>query len=100
MRDLATEAVWQVVYALVAAFAASALARHARAEDVAPREVPRSARTTPRVVSEAVRPAILPEDPSSFSTVVRLEDYRGEDKSVEDILSDIVGVNVRRFAIG
>ena len=97
IRGLASEALRQVVCALVTAFAASALARHARAEDVAPPNVPRSARTTPPVVSEAVRPAVLPEDPSSFTSVIELEDYRGEGKSVEDLLADSVGVNVRRF---
>jgi len=96
-RVLATEARRRVACALIAAFVASAFARHARAEEIAPREVPRSARTTPPVVSTAVRPGVLPEDPSSFATLVSLEDYAAEDKSVEDLLSDTVGVNVRRF---
>jgi outer membrane receptor protein involved in Fe transport len=45
----------------------------------------------------AVRPEELPEDPSSFATVIETDDYEGESKSVEGLLDDSVGVQVRRF---
>jgi len=54
-------------------------------------------RRTPPVVVEAIRPAELPEDPSSFTTVIRMEEFAGEFKSVPDLLSETVGVQVRRF---
>ena len=52
---------------------------------------------TPPVVVSAIRPAELPEDPSSFTTVVEVADFEGEQKSVEDLLGQTVGVQLRRF---
>jgi vitamin B12 transporter len=54
-------------------------------------------RRTPPVLVRALRPADLPEDPSSFTTVIEMEDYQGEAKSVVEILDEAVGVQVRRF---
>jgi vitamin B12 transporter len=54
-------------------------------------------RQTPAVRVKALRPADLPADPSSFTTVIEMEDYEGEAKSVAEILDDTVGVQVRRF---
>ena len=39
----------------------------------------------------------LADDPSSFATVIELEGVRAEFKSLEDVLSQSVGVQVRRF---
>lgn len=49
------------------------------------------------MVVQGIRPTDLPDDPTAFSTVVDLEAYRGEAKSVEDLLSQVPGVQVRRF---
>ena len=49
------------------------------------------------MIVEAVRPSELPEDPSSFTSIIETEHYRGEGKSLEDMLGDTVGVQVRRF---
>lgn len=46
---------------------------------------------------EAVRPEDIPEDPSSFTTVIEMEEYAGESKDIEEILGETVGVQVRRF---
>ena len=53
-------------------------------------------RTEPAVV-QAVEPAALPEDPTSFTTVIHPDAYRGENASLEDVLSEVPGVQVRRF---
>lgn len=53
-------------------------------------------RTEPAVV-QAVEPADLPEDPTSFTTVIYPDAYRGENASLEDVLSEVPGVQVRRF---
>ena len=72
----------------------------AAAEDVepAPGEAgpPVVRRTQPAVV-RAVVPEALPEDPTSFTTVIHPDDYRGENASLEDLLSEVPGVQVRRF---
>ncbi|MBW2287813.1 MAG: TonB-dependent receptor [Deltaproteobacteria bacterium] len=54
-------------------------------------------RRTPPVLVQALRPADLPEDPSAFTTVIEMEKYQGEAKSVAEILDESVGVQVRRF---
>lgn len=54
-------------------------------------------RSTPPVVVEAVRPAPLPEDPSSFTEVIDASETKGEARDVEDLLGAAVGVQVRRF---
>lgn len=77
---------------LAALASAAPLSGAARAGDA-----PEVRHTTPPVVVEAMRPAELPEDPSSFTTVIEMDDYRGESTSVEEILADSVGVQVRRF---
>jgi vitamin B12 transporter len=51
----------------------------------------------PPVVTRGIEPAQLPEDPSSFTTVIEVEPYRSEMRSVEDLLSLTPGVQVRRF---
>jgi len=48
-------------------------------------------------VVTGMRTAELPADPSSFSTVIDLEEFEGENKSVADLLDQSVGVQVRRF---
>ncbi len=53
-------------------------------------------RTDPARAS-AVRPAALPEDPSAFTTIIDPEDFAGEAQTVEALLSQSVGVQVRRF---
>jgi vitamin B12 transporter len=53
--------------------------------------------TTEPVVFEAVGPDALPEDPSSFTTVIEMKDYEGESKDIEEIIGNSVGVQVRRF---
>ena len=73
--------------------AALVLARAARPE--VPPDVP--TRDVPPVVVQDVRPEDLPEDPTAFSSVVDLDAYRGEAKSVEDLLSQVPGVQIRRF---
>jgi iron complex outermembrane receptor protein len=45
----------------------------------------------------ALRTAELPEDPSSFSSVIEVQEVQGEDKTVDDLLAQQVGVQVRRF---
>jgi outer membrane cobalamin receptor len=44
-----------------------------------------------------VRPAAVPEDPSSFATVIEMEQFRREAKPVAEIIGETVGVSVRRF---
>lgn len=53
--------------------------------------------TTDPVVFYAVRPGVLSDDPSSFTTLIEMEDYAGESKDIEEILGNTVGVQVRRF---
>jgi iron complex outermembrane receptor protein len=45
----------------------------------------------------AVRPAELPEHPTSFATVIEADAHEGEGESVPDLLDDSVGVQVRSF---
>jgi iron complex outermembrane receptor protein len=45
----------------------------------------------------ALRTAELSEDPSSFSSVIEVDDVQGEAKTVEDLLAQEVGVQIRRF---
>ncbi len=66
------------------------------ARDV-PASPPEVTRTLDPVVAEAVAPAELPEDPSAFTTVIEVDDYRGERKTIEDLLSTVPGVQVRRL---
>jgi vitamin B12 transporter len=64
----------------------------ARAEDP-----PSTTRRLPTARVTAVRPEELPEDPSSFATVIEAEAYEGESKTVAGLLEESVGVQVRRF---
>jgi len=66
------------------------LAGRARSDDAEPRRLP-TARVT------AVRPAELPEHPSSFATVIETDDHEGEAETVAGLLDDAVGVQVRSF---
>jgi outer membrane cobalamin receptor len=70
-------------------------ARAARAEP--PSEPPPLERTTPTVTVEAVRPEPLPEDPTSFTRVIEVDRYEGENQSVDDLVERVPGVQVRRF---
>lgn len=54
-------------------------------------------RRLPTARVTAVRPEELPEDPSSFATVIEADDHRGESETVEGLLDETVGVQVRRF---
>ncbi|MDJ0850959.1 MAG: TonB-dependent receptor [Myxococcota bacterium] len=49
------------------------------------------------IVVEAVRPGEIPEDPSSFTTVVDPRVFDGEAKTLEEMIGDTVGVQLRRF---
>jgi outer membrane cobalamin receptor len=53
--------------------------------------------TTLPVVIEAVGPATVPEDPSSFATVIEMDALRREAKPVAQIIGETVGVSVRQF---
>jgi iron complex outermembrane receptor protein len=72
------------------------LARAARGEEPEP-EAPAITRDVPPVVVHELRPEDLPDDPSAFTTVIELDQYQGEAKTVDDLLSQAVGVQVRRF---
>ncbi len=54
-------------------------------------------RTTPEVVVEGAIPVEHPEDPTSFTRVILVEDYAGEQKRIEYLLETTPGVHVRRF---
>jgi outer membrane cobalamin receptor len=43
------------------------------------------------------RTGLLADDPSSFATILDLDEFRAELKSLEDVLAQSVGVQVRRF---
>jgi hypothetical protein len=85
---------WLAVAALLACGAPSA--RAAEDEPAAPGP-PLVTREVPPVVVRAVEPADLPEDPSSFTTLIDVDAYRGEVTSVEDLLERTPGVQIRRF---
>lgn len=67
-----------------------------RAGDSAP-DAPDITRRVPAVVVRDLEPEDLPEDPAAFTTVIELDDYAGEARTLEDLLSQTVGVQVRRF---
>ena len=52
---------------------------------------------TPPVHVETLETAVLPEDPTAFTTTVDPEDFRGEGKRADELIGDTVGVQVRRF---
>jgi len=79
----------------IAAAAGSILVPLAASAGAPPPSTP--SRTTPPVVVQEVRPGELPEDPSAFTTVIDLDEFAGEAKTVEDVLDESVGVQVRRF---
>lgn len=54
-------------------------------------------RDVPPVTVRELRPEDLPDDPSAFTTVIDLDRYAGEAKTLEDLLSQAVGVQVRRL---
>lgn len=62
-------------------------------EGATPSATPR----TPTARVTAVRMADLPDDPSSFATVIQVDEYDGEAKTVADVLAQQVGVQVRQF---
>jgi outer membrane cobalamin receptor len=45
----------------------------------------------------AIRPEELPDDPSSFATVIEVDEHRGEAETVQGLLDESVGVQVRSF---
>ncbi len=78
------------------AFGAAAAA----AEDVEPAPgdgAPPPVRRTQPAVVQTIRPDTLPEEPTSFTTVIHPEAYQGENATLEDVLSEVPGVQVRRF---
>lgn len=66
----------------------------AAADDPAP---PAIVRDVAPVVVRDLRPEDLPDDPTAFTTVIDVDRYEGEAKTVEDVLSEVPGVRVRRF---
>ncbi len=66
----------------------------ARSDDPAP---PAIVRDVPPVVVRDLRPEDLPDDPTAFTTVIDVDRYEGEAKTVEDVLAEVPGVRVRRF---
>jgi len=52
---------------------------------------------TPPVRVVTVEAAEVPDDPTSFTTVVYPEEFRGETKRTDELIGDTVGVQVRRF---
>lgn len=88
-----TRASWLAVpVALVAALPPSAAGEEAEAP--APPAVERS---VPGVVARGVKTRELPDDPTSFTTVIRTDAYAGEGKTADQLLSEAVGLQVRRF---
>ena len=83
--------------ALAFAFAASAALAGEGADSEAPPRPPLVTREVPAVVARETQPALQPEDPSAFTTVIRVDDFRGEVTSTADLLSRTPGVQVRRF---
>ncbi len=69
------------------------------ASDESPTPVPAPAieRAVPRATVHAPAPGQLPDDPTAFTSVIHTDAYAGEGKSIEDLLSESVGVQVRRF---
>jgi outer membrane cobalamin receptor len=63
----------------------------ARAEDGSERRRLPTARVT------AVRPEELPDDPSSFATLIEVDEREGEAETVASLLDESVGVQVRSF---
>ena len=51
----------------------------------------------PAARATAVRMAELPEDPSSFTTVIDVGEFAGEDKTAAELIAESVGVQVRHF---
>ena len=81
-------------YDLSVAFVSLALICSGRAEAAEPDTIKRR---TPPVTVEAVAPAALPEDPSSFVTVIEVGEEAGDSQRTLDLLGKTVGVQVRRF---
>jgi iron complex outermembrane receptor protein len=54
-------------------------------------------RTTPPVLVEGARPEPLPQDPTSFTHAIEVDEHAGEHDRVEDLLESVPGVHVRRF---
>ena len=85
--------------AFVAVLVVLAMSRAVAAEEEAaePSKTPPVMREVPPVVVREIEAAALPEDPSSFTTVIDVEQYRGEVTSVEEVLERTPGVQIRRF---
>lgn len=83
--------------ALAVAFAASAALAGESAEPEAPPRPPLVTREVPGVVAREAQPVEQPEDPSAFTTVINVDDYRDEVTTTADLLSRTPGVQVRRF---
>lgn len=77
-----------------------ALALLARAGPSAAQVPPQPAdvtRRVPEVVVRAIEPAVLPHDPTAFTTVIDVPARRAEGKSVIELLEESPGVQIRRF---
>jgi outer membrane cobalamin receptor len=61
------------------------------------RAAPDLERTTPPVVVEGEKPVEQPQDPTSFTRVIEVDERAGENARVEDLLESVPGVHVRRF---
>ena len=53
--------------------------------------------TPDEIVITGFRTGLLRDDPSAFATTIDLDEYQGEHRSLEDVLSQVVGVQIRRF---
>jgi iron complex outermembrane receptor protein len=82
----------RTVWLAIAAVVTLASAVPAAADDDKPTSL-----TTEPVTVEAVRPGEVPEDPSSFTTLIEMDAFYGESKEIEEILGQTVGVQIRRF---
>jgi outer membrane cobalamin receptor len=88
---------------VIVALALGALGPVARADPAPPSSEAADAAPDPPVVElpeitvEAPRAAGVPDDPTGFTTVLRVDEHAGEAISTEELLGRAVGVQVRRF---
>jgi iron complex outermembrane receptor protein len=95
---LALSAMAAMAAIAVLVWPARANAQTARADDSnAPDEAAAGGRRLPTARVTAIRPAELPQDPSSFATVIDAGEHAGEGESVESLLGESVGVQLRSF---
>ncbi|MGH0034707.1 MAG: TonB-dependent receptor plug domain-containing protein [Myxococcota bacterium] len=87
----------RAVLLAVVLLAAGGRGRSAQAADPEPEPSPSGPRPRAEARVRALPVADLPGDPTSFSTIIEADDFRGENRSAADLLSNSVGVQVRRF---